>query len=413
MPKKCKVCSGEKYVPCSGRPGYVECMFCGTVYSNEEIEDSVSEEKKNIELINTIGRGVCEIEWTFNNCVCSGTGWYIGDGNVITNAHVVLDDQGYADHELQCKFTYLGKDVVYIGKAYKLDQINDVAIVKIKDDEHIKPYAIKMAEDPKYTIGQTVYTIGNTIGRGLSPVKGMISRLDDMEFSEGWKQLNAVPLLRTTLNISHGNSGGPLINSKGEAIGLMSSGHAKISDVTIYTQKGQIDGQENIEIVGLSIAVRLICVKNLLNSKEVYVPKERKQLKLPKEEEMLNFLLTLQIGYLPNLFLEEPKMFFSWIESQEKFSDVVSALAENVGLDYECKTNDFLIQKSENGKNILLVYPDMVASDNLSLLQIFSIQTKKVYGVLSAGVLVEIKDNELYKVMDVDLNNLNDVINNL
>ena len=54
MPKKCKVCSGEKYVPCTGRPGYVECMFCGTVYSNDEIEETVSEEKKSIDLINMI-----------------------------------------------------------------------------------------------------------------------------------------------------------------------------------------------------------------------------------------------------------------------------------------------------------------------------------------------------------------------
>ena len=76
MPKKCKVCSGEKYVPCTGRPGYVECMFCGTVYSNDEIEETVSEEKKSIDLINTIGKGVCEIVWTVENCMYQGTGWY-------------------------------------------------------------------------------------------------------------------------------------------------------------------------------------------------------------------------------------------------------------------------------------------------------------------------------------------------
>lgn len=416
MPKKCKVCSGEKYVPCTGRPGYVECMFCGTVYSNDEIEETVSEEKKSIDLINTIGKGVCEIVWTVENCMYQGTGWYIGNGNVITNAHVVLDGQGYLGHKLNCKFTYLGKDAVYIGEAEKLDQVNDVAVVKINDDERLKPHAVKLAENPQYTIGQTVYTIGNTVGRGLSPQKGMISRLDDMEFSEGWKKLNAVPLLRTTLNVDHGNSGGPLINSKGEAIGLMSSGHVQESEVSIYSQTGRMDnvvGVGSIKVDELSIAVRLICVKNLLNSEEIYKEKQRPQIEAPKNDGLVDVLLTLQISYLPSLFLENFDVFSKMIQSQELFCTVVTQLAQNVGVKYECSEDDFIIKPCANGKSVMILYPDMVINDNLSIVQVFSLTKKKVYGVLPAGILVEIKDGQLYKIQDVDLNNLENIINNL
>lgn len=416
MPKKCKVCSGEKYVPCTGRPGYVECMFCGTVYSNDEIEDTVSEEKKSIDLINTIGKGVCEIVWTADNCMYQGTGWYIGNGNIITNAHVVLDGQGYLGHKLNCKFTYLGKDAVYIGEAEKLDQVNDVAVVKINDDERLRPHAIKLAENPQYTIGQTVYTIGNTVGRGLSPQKGMISRLDDMEFSEGWKKLNAVPLLRTTLNIDHGNSGGPLINSKGEAIGLMSSGHVQESEVSIFSQTGRMDnvvGVGSIKVDELSIAVRLICVKNLLNSKEIYKPEPRPQVTGPKTEDILRFLWTIQTSYLPKFFIENLKEFVYMLQNEEAFYDKLNQLAQSVKLNYEFSEGDFQIEPCNNGKSVMILYPDMITNDNLSIVQIFSLQKQKVYGVLPVGVLVEIKDGQLYKIQDVNLSNLESIVNNL
>lgn len=412
MPKKCKVCSGEKYVPCTGRPGYVECMFCGTVYSNDEIEDTVSEEKKSIDLINTIGKGVCEIVAAAG----LGTGWYIGDGHVITNAHVVLDNQGYADKQMQCKFTYLGKEAVYTGITEKLDRINDVAVVKINDDERLKPHAIKLAENPQYTIGQTVYTIGNTVGRGLSPQKGMISRLDDMEFSEGWKKLNAVPLLRTTLNIDHGNSGGPLINSKGEAIGLMSSGHVQESEVSIFSQTGRMDnvvGVGSIKVDELSIAVRLICVKNLLNSKEIYKPEPRPQVTGPKTEDILRFLWTIQTSYLPKFFIENLKEFVYMLQNEEAFYDKLNQLAQSVKLNYEFSEGDFQIEPCNNGKSVMILYPDMITNDNLSIVQIFSLQKQKVYGVLPVGVLVEIKDGQLYKIQDVNLSNLESIVNNL
>ena len=101
------------------------------------------------------------------------------------------------------------------------------------------------------------------------------------------------------------------------------------------------------------------------------------------------------------------------IQSQELFCTVVTELAQKVGVKYECSEDDFIIKPCANGRSVMILYPDMVINDNLSIVQVFSLTKKKVYGVLPAGILVEIKDGQLYKIQDVDLNNLENIINNL
>lgn len=414
MPKKCNVCSGEKYREVDNN--HYECVFCGTRFTKAEIEETISEEQKSIELINRIGKAVCEIVWQLDEAVFMGTGWYIGNGNVITNAHVVLDPEGYIGHKFQCKFTYLGNNCVFVGEAEKVDKVNDVAIVKINEDSRLIPFAIKLADNPTYTIGQTVYTIGNTVGRGLSPQKGMISRLDDMEFSESWKELGAVPLLRTTLNIDHGNSGGPLINTKGEAIGLMSSGHVQQSEVAIVTNKGRMNdvlGLGQIKVDELSIAVRLICVKNLLASKEKYVDKQRPKIPTNKANDSLNMLLALQSIALPDIFHNQFELFLKLITDMEVFDALLEQVGKNLKVKYDFSADDFNILQSENKHNICIAYPDDYLFDNLGLLQVFSLVNKQVYAVLPSGLLVKIEDGNFYKYKQIDMNNLAKEIENL
>lgn len=416
MPKKCKVCCGEKYRELPNDK--LECIFCGTVYTKNEIEDTVSDEQKSIELINKIGKAVCEIVWRLDDCIFQGTGWYIGNGNVITNAHVVLDPEGYIGHKFNCKFTYLGKDKVFIGEAEKVDKLNDVAIVKINEDEELKKYAIKLCDNPEYVIGQTVYTIGNTVGRGLSPQKGMISRLDDMEFSESWKKKNAVPLLRTTLNIDHGNSGGPLINSKGEAIGLMSSGHVQESQVEIYSQDGKMNnvmGYGSTKVDELSIAVRLICVKNLLASNEIYKDKPRPEKKETEKAigDLKQFINVLQVGTLPEMFKSNPEMFVDILSHPDQFEKFINDFSIYAKCGYKYDDNDFIIQLSSNRKVIIILYPNFPVETETILVSLFSLATHTSYGVLADSTLVKIDNLKLYGIKKINIDNIDNEIADL
>lgn len=144
-----------------------------------------------------------------------GSGFIISnDGLIITNKHVVSDTNA--------KYTVLTND----SKKYDVvsiyrDPVNDASILKI-NASGLKPLALGNSSTLK--LGQLVIAIGtplgeftNTVtsgiisglGRGItagSPFEGAVEKLDNV--------------IQTDAAISPGNSGGPLLNSRGEVIGI-------------------------------------------------------------------------------------------------------------------------------------------------------------------------------------------------
>ena len=144
-----------------------------------------------------------------------GSGFIISkDGLIITNKHVVSDSQ--ADYKV-----ITNNEKEYEVKKIYRDRLNDLAIIKI-DDNGLKP--LKLGDSSKLKLGQLAIAIGtplgeftNTItsgiisglGRGItagSPFEGFVEKLDNV--------------IQTDAAISAGNSGGPLLNSKGQVIGI-------------------------------------------------------------------------------------------------------------------------------------------------------------------------------------------------
>ena len=146
-----------------------------------------------------------------------GTGFVISkDGLIVTNKHVVSDKN--ASYKVLTK-----DDKTYeVSKIYR-DPVNDLAILKIDPEgSGLKP--VKLGDSSNLKVGQLVIAIGtalgefkNTVttgvvsglGRGItagSPFEGYVERLDDV--------------IQTDAAISPGNSGGPLLNSSGQVIGV-------------------------------------------------------------------------------------------------------------------------------------------------------------------------------------------------
>jgi len=150
----------------------------------------------------------------------SGTGFVIDpSGYIVTNAHVVGQNSG----KLTVKFRY--KDKVYPYKAIliKKDNSNDIAILKIEDDSFrslgILPYSFcKKAEDAEevFTVG---YPLENILGEDPKTTNGIISSQSGYQGNPTYFQI--------TVPLHPGNSGGPLLNKKGEIIGITSSGLKK------------------------------------------------------------------------------------------------------------------------------------------------------------------------------------------
>jgi serine protease Do len=144
-----------------------------------------------------------------------GSGFVVqSDGLILTNKHVVFDQN--ADYTV---VTNEGKE--YLGKVIARDPISDIAVVKI---EATDLPVVKLGDSSKLELGQTVIAIGNALGLFKSSVsKGIISGMSrtisaalgtdgEMEHLRG--------VLQTDVAINQGNSGGPLINLDGEAIGI-------------------------------------------------------------------------------------------------------------------------------------------------------------------------------------------------
>lgn len=144
-----------------------------------------------------------------------GTGFIVSeDGFILTNKHVVEDKD--AD------YTVLTNDgQKFSAKVLARDPIQDLAIIKVESAKKFKP--IKLGDSSGLEIGQTVIAIGNALGEFRNTVSvGVISGLGRTitASSEGGLTETLEDIIQTDAAINKGNSGGPLLNLKGEVIGV-------------------------------------------------------------------------------------------------------------------------------------------------------------------------------------------------
>ncbi|MBI2049996.1 MAG: trypsin-like peptidase domain-containing protein [Candidatus Staskawiczbacteria bacterium] len=147
--------------------------------------------------------------------VGSGSGFIVSeDGLVLTNKHVVLDKK--AEYTV---FTNDGQK--FSAKVLALDPVQDLAVIKV--DSNRKFEAIKLGDSSKLQIGQSVIAIGNALGEFRNTVSvGVISGLGRTISASGQGGLSETleDIIQTDAAINAGNSGGPLLNLKGEVIGI-------------------------------------------------------------------------------------------------------------------------------------------------------------------------------------------------
>jgi len=147
----------------------------------------------------------------------SGSGFIVDQsGIVITNKHVVADPKA--------EYVCLGND----GKKHKIeilarDPVDDVAIFRINPPP-AKLVTIKLGDSNKLELGEPVLTIGNALGLFKNTVSsGIVSGLS--------RSIAAAPdpkspvqemrgLIQTDAAVNPGNSGGPLLNLRGEVVGI-------------------------------------------------------------------------------------------------------------------------------------------------------------------------------------------------
>ena len=162
----------------------------------------------------------------------TGTGVVLtADGEILTNAHVVADAT-----EVHVRFA--GETEPRLAKVLASDPGNDLALLKIEATD-LKPATF--AQPGTIRIGDGVIAIGYALDLDGGPTvtSGIVSALKRTIITESGA-LNG--LIQTDAAISSGNSGGPLVNLRGEVVG-------------INTAVARSDANSAANNVGFSIAV--------------------------------------------------------------------------------------------------------------------------------------------------------------
>lgn len=182
-----------------------------------------------------------------------GSGFIINnDGYILTNYHVI-------DGAKEVTVTLSdGQEVTASVVNYDSDQ--DVAMIKINQDIEV-PGVVELGDSDALQPGEEVLAIGNPLSKELSSTltKGIVSALNRSIETETGVSTN---LIQTDTAINSGNSGGPLINTKGEVIGINT---LKASDgaegigfaIPINDVKEKIDSLSK-PILNLGVSIRVI-----------------------------------------------------------------------------------------------------------------------------------------------------------
>ena len=162
------------------------------------------DELVNINVYEKINPSIVAIEANLDDGFSAGTGCIIrSDGVILTGSHVV---EGANQIDVT---TYDGK-VYKASILAKMGKNKDLALLKITPKSRLK--TISFGDSSEVKVGQKVLAIGNPFGFSGTLTSGIVSRID---YAKGRIQTDAA--------INPGCSGGPLLNSQGEVIGISQS----------------------------------------------------------------------------------------------------------------------------------------------------------------------------------------------
>ena len=162
------------------------------------------DEQVNISVYEKISPAIVAIEAQVKDGVSAGTGCIVSsDGLILTGSHVVED---YKEIEVTTHNgqTYKAQFIAKMGKN------NDLALIKISPTKALNTVSFGDSENVK--VGQKVLSIGNPFGFSNTLTQGIISRIDYVKNR-----------FQTDAAINPGCSGGPLLNSNGQVIGISQS----------------------------------------------------------------------------------------------------------------------------------------------------------------------------------------------
>lgn len=138
-----------------------------------------------------------------------GSGFVINpNGEILTNYHVISGSQ-----QVEVTLTDQSK---YKATILMRDRVNDLALIKIEPKKKLT--YLNLGDSDRLQVGQKVLAIGNPFGFDGTLTTGVVSSLGRTIEAENNRKMEG--MIQTDASINSGNSGGPLLDSQGNVIGI-------------------------------------------------------------------------------------------------------------------------------------------------------------------------------------------------
>ena len=163
----------------------------------------------------TVSLTVIGVDNDVETTIGSGTGFIItDDGYIVTNQHVVvLADEAVSTYYVTVVLP--GEDLPVRAEVVGSDVQTDIAVLKVDTDKKLP--CVKLGDSDLLQAGELAVVIGNAMGSlDDSVTVGVISAPSREINRNGYR----VEVIQTDASVNPGSSGGPLINSYGEVVGI-------------------------------------------------------------------------------------------------------------------------------------------------------------------------------------------------
>jgi len=159
----------------------------------------------------------------------SGTGAAAGTGMIITSTGEVLTNNHVVDQSISISVTIAGHTGTYPAHVIGVSPTSDVALIQIEGVSGLP--TVTLADASSVKVGDPVVALGNALGQGGTPAvtQGQVTAVDQtITASEGNGRSETLSgMIQSDATISPGDSGGALVNSAGQVIGMITAGEAQ------------------------------------------------------------------------------------------------------------------------------------------------------------------------------------------
>jgi 2-alkenal reductase len=149
-----------------------------------------------------------------------GSGFVVSrSGEVVTNAHVVTDGRGNTLRRAREVYVEFADSNQLPARVVGIDPDSDIALLRIRPGGlRLRP--VPLGRSAGLVVGSPVAAIGSPFGEPQSLSVGVISATDrSIESLTGFRIQGAI---QTDAAVNHGNSGGPLVDARGQVLGINS-----------------------------------------------------------------------------------------------------------------------------------------------------------------------------------------------